>query len=179
MKLRMAGALLVMSIAGNGAMLPRPATDFAINLPGNKQIHISQYKGKTVVLAFILTYCTHCQSAIRALGNVQNEFGARGVQVLATATEDTAAAALPEFLRKFAPPFPVGFNKAGDFMSFMQHSPMLVPYMPALMFIDKDGIIRAQYEGRDPFLNEAATETNIRAKLEELLAPGAGKKKSK
>jgi peroxiredoxin len=170
MNFRMVAVLLLCSVA-NAANLPRPAGDFAINIAGNKQIHISQYKGKTVVLAFILTYCSHCQNAIRGLIKAQNEFGERGVQVLATAVEDKAAAALPEFLRKFAPPFPVGYNKASEFMSYMQHPAMLVPYMPGLMFIDKDGIIRAQYEGRDAFLEETAAEKNIRAKLEEMLAP--------
>jgi peroxiredoxin len=176
MKFSMLAAVLLLQEAG-AATLPRPAGDFAINMAPGKQIHVSQYKGKTVVLAFILTYCSHCQNAIRALIKAQNEFGARGVQVLATATEDTAAAALPEFLRKFAPTFPVGYNKSGDFLNYMQHQPMLVPYMPGLMFIDKDGIIRAQYEGRDPFLEESAAEQNIRAKLEEMLA--TTRKKSK
>ena len=178
MKLFRIGALLLCGIA-SAAVLPRPAGDFAINVAPNKQIHLSQYKGKTVVLAFILTYCSHCQNAVRGLIKAQNEFGARGVQVLATAIEDTAAASLPDFLRKFAPNFPVGYSTSAEFMSFMQHSPMLVPYMPGLMFIDKDGIVRAQYEGRDAFLEEAATEKNIRAKLEEMLAPPAAKKKGK
>ena len=182
MKLRLALALLLLQAAG-AATLPRPAGDLAINTGPGKQIHLSQYKGKTVVVAFILTYCSHCQNAIRALIKMQNEFGARGVQVVATATEETAAASLPGFLKTFAPNFPVGYNNAGEFMSFMQHSPMLVPYMPGLMFIDKNGVIQAQYEGRDPFLEESATETNIRAKLTEMLRagqaakPAPGKKK--
>ncbi len=171
MKLRMTIALLAAQ-AALAANVPRPAGDLAINLAPGKQIHVSQYKGKTVVVAFILTYCTHCQNAIRALIKAQSEFGARGVQVLATATEDTAAASLPKFMKEFAPNFPVGYNQAGEFMSYMQHPPMLVPYMPGLMFIDKNGVIQAQYEGRDAFLEESATERNIFAKLREMLGTG-------
>jgi len=153
------------------AQLPRPSPDFAINLGQGKQIHISQYKGKTVVVAFILTYCSHCQKAIGVLSKMQREYGARGLQVLASATEDMAAAALPGFLRQFDPPFPVGINTTNEFIAYMQHPPMLQLYMPGLVFIDKNGTIVDQYEGRDSFLEEASVEKNIRAKVEQMLTP--------
>lgn len=170
--------LLTLSMPSTrAAVLPRPSPDFAINLGQGKQVRISQYKGKTVVVAFILTTCPHCQKAIGILSKVQREYGARGLQVLASATEDMAAAALPGFLRQFAPPFPVGINTTTEFVTYMQHPTMLMLYMPGLVFIDKDGMIQAQYEGRDAFLEETAVEKNIRAKVEEMLRPpGVAKK---
>ena len=172
--------LLTMSIASAcAAQLPRPSPDFAINLGQGKQVHISQYKGKTVVVAFILTYCSHCQKVIGVLSKVQNEYGPRGLQVLASATEDMAAAALPGFLRQFDPPFPVGINTTNEFVTYMQHPTMLQLYMPGLVFIDKAGLIQAQYEGRDAFLEETGVEKNIRAKVEEMLkAPAEPAKKT-
>jgi thiol-disulfide isomerase/thioredoxin len=143
-----------------------------------KQLRISQYKGKTVVVAFILTYCSHCQKAVQVLSKLQLEYGPRGLQVLASATEDMAAAALPGFLRQFAPTFPVGLNTTAEFTNYMQHPVMLQLYMPGLVFIDKDGVIRTQYEGRDDFLAEAGLEKNIRGEIEKLLAPPAAPKKA-
>jgi len=160
------------------ATLPRPSPDFGINMGPGKQLRISQYKGKTVVVAFILTYCSHCQKTIQVLSKMQQEYGSRGLQVLASATEDMAAAALPGFLRQFAPTFPVGLNTTTEFVNYMQHPVMLQLYMPGLVFIDKDGVIRAQYEGRDDFLAEGSLEKNFRAKIEELLAPAAATKKA-
>ena len=173
---RLITALTLLALAmvpANAANLPRPSPDFAINLGPGKQVRISQYKGKTVVVAFILTYCSHCQLTIGVLSKMQREYGPRGLQVLASATEDMAAAALPGFLRQFDPPFPVGVNTTAEFIAFMQHPSMLQLYMPGLVFIDKDGIIQAQYEGRDPMLEEANVEKGIRAKLEEMLKPPA------
>jgi thiol-disulfide isomerase/thioredoxin len=165
-------SLLAMAIApARAAVLPRPSPDFAINLGQGKQVHISQYKGKTVVVAFILTYCSHCQKVIGVLSKVQNEYSPRGLQVLASATEDMAAAALPGFLRQFDPPFPVGINTTDEFVAYMQHPTMLQLYMPGLVFIDGEGLIQAQYEGRDAFLEETSVEKNIRAKVEEMLTP--------
>src|ERR1035438_4357162 len=179
---RVVAALTLLAMAGAAAQLPRPSPDFAINLGPGKQIRIGQYKGKTVVVAFILTYCSHCQMAIGVLSKMQKEYGPHGLQVLASATEDMAAAALPGFLRQFDPPFPVGINTTAEFTAYMQHPTMLQLYMPGLVFIDKDGIIQAQYEGRDPILEETNVEKGIRAKVEELLktsAPGPKKAAAK
>jgi len=174
--LRVTAALALLTMAlpfARAAELPRPSPDFAINLGQGKQVRISQYKGKTVVVAFILTYCSHCQKAIGALSKVQRDYGPRGLQVIASATEDMAAAALPGFLRQFDPPFPVGVNTTAEFIAYMQHPVMLQLYMPGLVFIDKNGMIVAQYEGRDAFLEETSVEKNIRAKVEQMLAPHA------
>jgi thiol-disulfide isomerase/thioredoxin len=160
------------------ANLPRPSPDFAINMGQGKQLRISQFKGKTVVVAFILTYCSHCQKAVQVLSKMQNEYGARGLQVLASATEDMAAAALPGFLRQFAPPFPVGLNTTAEFINYMQHPVMLQLYMPGLGFFDKGGVIREQYEGPDEILAEATLEKNIRTEIEKLLALPATPKKA-
>jgi peroxiredoxin len=160
------------------ANLPRPSPDFAISLGQGKQVRISQFKGKTVVVAFILTYCSHCQKTIGILSKIQKEYSARGLQVLASATEDMAAAALPGFLRQFDPPFPVGVNTTDEFITYMQHPTMLQLYMPGLVFIDKAGVIQAQYEGRDSFLEENSVERNIRAKVEAMLTPPAAPKKT-
>src|ERR1051326_4468599 len=158
----LSAAALALFCAGvfslQGAVIPRPAPDLAINLAPGKQIRISQYKGKTVVLAFILTYCSHCQKTVGFLAKDQQEFGPQGLQVLASAVD--APTAVPGFIQKFNPPFPVGFNTNEEAMGFMQHVPMVMAYMPMISFIDKDGIIRAQYEGRDPFMNEDALEKN-------------------
>ena len=80
----------------------------------------------------------------------------------------------PAFLR-FAPLFQVGYNSNVEAVAFLQHSNMLMLYMPCLVFIDQDGVIRAQYEGRDSFLEETSQES-IRAKLEDMLAKPPAKK---
>ena len=169
-------ALVLSALAISGAAaanLPRPSPDFAINLGPGKQLKLSQYKGKPVVLAFILTYCSHCQRTVGFLSKDQQEFGDR-VQVVASAIEDMAAAALPGFMRQFAPPFPVGYNKNSEAIDYLQHPPMLILSMPALVFIDRNGVIQAQYEGGDKqFFEQAAHEKNLHDKIEELIKMGA------
>jgi len=129
-----------------------------------------------VALAFILTSCPDCQRTVRVLIQNQNEFGPRGFQVLASAIEEKARTDVPGFVRQFNPPFPVGYNQLRQALDFMQHPPMVGPIMPLLAFIDREGVIRAQYEGQEPFLAADQVEKNLRAKILELLNGGAPKK---
>jgi hypothetical protein len=43
--------------------------------------------------------------------------------------------------------------------------------VPQLVFIDRKGVIRAQYAGNDPFFKDE--ERNVRAQIEGLLKEGA------
>jgi hypothetical protein len=72
------------------------------------------------------------------------------------------------------PPFPVGYNNDSNaVLDFLQHPRMVVPYMPLLVFIDREGVIRAQYEGRDAYFDDARQEQNLRSTIEGLLKPPA------
>ena len=159
--------------------LPRQSPEFAISLNNGQQVLVSQYKGKVVVVAFILTWCTHCQATIGYLIQDQKLYGPRGFQALASAIDDDAAAKLPEFIRQFNPPFPVGFNNPLMAIDYLEHPHMLTPHMPILAFIDRQGVIRAQYEGDDIFFAEDRREKNISGKIEELLKEAAPSKKKR
>lgn len=169
--------ILLMPVARAGT-LPRAAPEFTINLPGGKPMLLSQYKGKTVALIFILTYCPHCQKIVSFLSQDQNRYGVRGFQVVASAIEDGAAAAVPGFVKKFNPPFPVGSNARVPVLDFLQHPMAARLIMPQLVFIDRQGMIREQYAGDSPFLDEAKADQNLQAKIEEFLQEGAPKKKA-
>jgi hypothetical protein len=167
-----AAALLLLWTAGAGAgEVPRQAAEYTIQLGAGKTIALSQYKGKAVVLVFILTYCRHCQRTIGFLNKAQNDYGPRGLQVLACAIDDNAQLALPLFLRYFKPPFPVGYNtdKGAAALAFMQYNKLAT--MPLLAFIDRQGVIRAQYDAHDQKFFGDNHEQNLRAQIESLLKP--------
>lgn len=179
---RMLAAYLLAAMAAGAlkaADVPRKAPDFTIMLSNGKQMSLGQYQGKVVALVFILTTCPHCQAAVRCLSDLQNELGPRGFQALGSAVEDTARKDLPGFLRQFNPPFPVGYNALPPAEDFMQHPPMVGPRMPLIAFIDRQGILQAQYEGYESFLAQDQMAKNIRVEILKLLnegTPGAKKK---
>ena len=159
------------------AEIPRPSPEFSIALNNGKQILLSQYRGKVVALVFILTYCPHCQQTVQVLTRLENEYGPRGFQVLASAIEDMASMAVPDFVKRYQPSFPVGFNNRDQVLEYLQHPPMFKLLMPQLVFVDRQGIIRAQYAGDDPFFG-ADQEKNLREKIESLLKENGGHKTS-
>jgi len=162
-----------LAVAGD---VPRQSPDFAIKLVDGKEIRVSQYKGDVRIVAFILTYCSHCQQTVGVLGKMQNEFGRQGFQVLASAIENEAAMHVPDFIKRFQPPFPVGFNEHDPVLAYLQHPATVKLFMPQLVFIDRKGMIRAQYRGEDKFFGDDL-EKNMREQISPLLKEPAPSKK--
>jgi peroxiredoxin len=168
-------SLALIPLLSHAADLPRKAADYTINMNKAAPITLSQYKGKPVVLAFILTYCSHCQRTVGFLNKDQVEYGPRGLQVLASAIDSGAQMALPMFIKNFNTQFPVGYNDGMTAISFMNHPLAKVPIMPMLAFIDKDGMIRAQFEGDDDKFFGPEHEQNLKTQIEALLKAGTAK----
>lgn len=158
------------------AEVPRQSPDFAVKLVDGKQLLVSQYKGEVRIVAFILTYCSHCQETVGVLSKMQKEYGGQGLQVLASAVEGEAALHIPDFIKRFQPPFPVGFNEHDAVLAYLQHTPGEKLYMPQLVFIDRKGTIRAQYKGEDKFFSDNL-EKNMREQVGLLLKEPAASKK--
>jgi thiol-disulfide isomerase/thioredoxin len=156
-----------MASAVLSATLPRPSPDFAIHLTPSGETSPTQYKGKVVVLAFIQTTCPHCQHSTQILSGLQKEYGARGLQVLEAAFNDLSETLVPGFVQKFQPTFPVGWTTHREVLAYLNHTVMTPIYVPTIVFIDRSGMIRRQYIGGDPFLDNQ--EKNLRDTLEELL----------
>jgi peroxiredoxin len=164
--------LCLAAISSGAASLPRKAAELQIQMNGAKPIELSQYRGKPVVLAFILTTCSHCQYTTGLLVKLQTEFVSKGLQVIECAVNDGAAADVPNFIKRFQTNFPVGYSTDQlGVMSFLQHPQTAIPHMPMLAFIDRHGVIREQYQGVDALLSDEATqEENLRAEIAKLIA---------
>ncbi len=166
--------LLCLASLAPGATIPRPAPDFAVDLTDGSQIRLSQYRGKVVVMAFILTTCPHCRFTSQILTKLQQEYGPRGFQVVVSAIEDMAKMNVPDFIRNFKPAYPVGYTQREVAETYLEHPVMFRLMMPQVVVIDRKGTIRAQYAGTDSFIsNEADQEKNFRELLEPLLKEDA------
>jgi hypothetical protein len=173
-------AMICMAAPLAGATLPRPAPDFTINLTNGRQIRLSQYRGKVVVLAFILTTCSHSQRTTGYLNKLQMELGPRGLQIIESAIEEQARANVPGFVQQFQTPYPVGYNtNTVQVLDFLQHPTMMIPHMPLLAFIDRQGTIRAQHEGNEEPFFGPEHEQYLRNQIEALLKEGAAPARKK
>lgn len=141
-----------------------------------KQILLSQYAGKVVLLAFMITTCPHCQHASQILSGIQNEYGRQGLQILGSFFNDNAPQLIPGFITQFQPTFPVGYASRDQVSEYLQHPIDKPLYVPVLVFIDRNRQIREQHEN-DGFL-AGDQDTNIRNVVQSLLKEPATAKKS-
>jgi hypothetical protein len=103
----------------------------------------------------------------------------RGLQALEGAFNEDANIA--DFNTRFHPNFPVGKISREFVANYSQITPMMRVNVPILFFIDRRGMIRAQYFGNDPFFEpESALKDRVKAELDKMLqedSPPAKKRK--
>ena len=158
-------AIALSAFAAAGPQVPRKAAEFVIQSPDGKQQLLSSYRGKTVVLALLFTTCPHCQKAAGILARVQKDYADRGVQVLGATFDQGAPFNVQNFNKTYGVNFPCGYSNQKAVMDFLQITDP--PFVPDMVFIDKTGVIRAQYVGDEKFLENE--EKNIRAELDKML----------
>jgi peroxiredoxin len=175
-------ALLLACVAGlplqaGSAPVPRKAPAFAVQTAPEKYLWLSDYAGRPVILAFILTDCSHCQYTTGLLSKMQRDYADSGLQVIESAIDTMSALHIPDFLKKLNPPFPVGYNEqnyAAVFLGYGATDPM---FAPQIVFIDKTGMIRAQFGGDDPKLLQEVQEKTLRETLDLTLKAGGQESK--
>jgi thiol-disulfide isomerase/thioredoxin len=152
----------------------RKAPELAFSVPGKGQQLLSQYRGKVVALQFIFTTCPHCQAASKVMTKFQQEYGARGLQVIDVAVNDNADLLVENFVKDYGVGFPVGWTPQAQMVAFMGFSSARF-VVPQMVMIDRKGMIHYQTpasesEEWDKLMKEEA----IRQHIEELLALGSG-----
>lgn len=164
-----AGMTLLSSLAIAAGDVPRKAIDFAVQTGPSKYIWLNEYAGKTVILAFILTDCPHCQFTTGILNKIQKDYAGRGVQVIESAIEPMSSLHIPAFVQKMGTTFPVGYDEqtyASKFLGRVEEEPML---MPQVVFINGKGRIQAQFSGDDPGFANPIQENTLRSTLDRIL----------
>ncbi len=149
----------------------RPSPKFTVKRLSGDPIKIESLRGKIVVLTFIMTTCPHCQDLTEhTLIPASTEYSPRGVEFIECAVDETAPKLLPDFVSRFKPPFPIGYASQSDVngytgRSVVDNRPF---YVPHIVFIDRQGVIRAEYPGESNFAAQAPTK--LREELDKLLA---------
>lgn len=156
----------------HAAKVPRPAPELVISRPGGEQIRLSQYRGKIVMLELLLTTCPHCQRCARTMQQVLGDYKAKGVEALGAAINDEARFDLLRFEMAAGTKFPMGIAPREKVYAFLQADLSAGPiYVPQLVLIDRQGVIRGQYDGTDRFFENE--EANLRAMLDTLVKTSA------
>lgn len=158
---------LLLAVSALSQQASRPAPEFTIHMADGSNKLLSSYKGKVVVLAMMQTGCPHCQHFAQQLGMYQQEYGARGVQVLGVVFDTGAKAGLAKFRDQFVRGFPVGYSDEASVMAWLKQPVEQGYFVPIVAFVNRKGMIESQHLGDDILFQDP--DANIRHKLDLLL----------
>jgi peroxiredoxin len=131
----------------------RAAPDFALPDADGKQVHLSQFRGKTVILNFWTTTCQPCLEEMPSLADFAKVVAKRDDVVVLTIstdlTKDVALSALQTLLREPKAPFLVLFDPE----STVVHDKFGTELYPETWVIDPKGLIRARFDGARDWSN--------------------------
>jgi len=157
-------ALLVTCCLAFGQKAP---ADFAFHMADGSTAKLSQYRGKVVVVAFLNTGCSHCQAFAKQLAMYQQEYGPKGVQVIAAVFDKDAKQGLEKFRSQFVKGYPLGYSDEASVMQWLNQPVEQGYFVPIVAFVDRRGALVSKHLGDDNLFQDP--DGNIRKKLDALL----------
>jgi peroxiredoxin len=166
-----------MSMAGDAPPIPRKCPEFVIFQNPGKEILLSAFSGKVVVLAFVRTTCPHCRQFTEVLNKLQVELVSRGFQAIAVAFNENAADLIDSFARANHLNYTAGSSPRDPVLKFLGLSIMEDRWVvPQIVVVDRNRIIRAQSAPLgSPDLRD---ETKLRNLINKLLSEPVLRKSS-
>jgi len=121
------------------------APDFTLNTIDNKQISLSDYHGRPVILNFWATWCGPCRYEVPAFKAFYDKYPEEEVVIIAVNTQDNPDSAL-SYAKADGLKFVIPVDPRGNVANLYN-----VRGMPTTFFINETGIITSIKIG--PFLN--------------------------
>ena len=110
------------------------APDFSLESLDGKSVRLSDLRGKAVLLNFWATWCGPCKIEMPWFVELQNKYGAQGLQIVGVAMDDASKEDIAKFAKEMGVNYPIliGKESIGD-----QYGG--IPALPESFFIGRDG----------------------------------------
>jgi len=118
------------------SMNGQAAPDFTLETLDGKTVHLSDFKGKGVLLNFWATWCQPCKIEMPWFAELQKQYGPQGLQIVGVAMDDASPKEIGEFAHDLGVNYPilVGKEEVGNAYGGVQ-------FLPATFYIGRDGKI--------------------------------------
>lgn len=121
-----------------GAKVP---DDLVLDTTSGSKISPASFKGKVTYLTFFASWCGNCKKQMPAIKLWQDEWAAKGFQVVGINVDRTAAAG-QRYIDELAPNFTVALDPTARTMSDFD-----INAMPTSFIIDRQGVVRERVVG--------------------------------
>ncbi len=113
-----------------------PAPDFTLESLDGKNMRLSDFRGKAVLLNFWATWCGPCKIEMPWFVELQNQYASQGLQIVGVAMDDASKDDIAKFTKEMGVNYPIliGKEAVGDEYGG-------VPALPESFIIGRDGKI--------------------------------------
>ncbi len=118
------------------------APDFTLEDLNGTVVHLSDFKGKVVLLNFFGTYCPPCRMEIPGFVRLQKEFGPKGFQVIGVSVDQNPLLVLPRFIGIYHINYPILCATDKVLRDYGN-----IYAIPVTVLISRDGIVLKRYVG--------------------------------
>jgi thiol-disulfide isomerase/thioredoxin len=126
----------------SGQVQGQLAPDFELQSLDGKNVKLSSYRGKAVLLNFWATWCGPCKIEMPWFIELQKEYGPEGLQIVGVAMDDASNEEIAKFVKEMGVNYPVLLGKEAVGEQYGG-----VSALPTSFFIDRDGKIVAREFG--------------------------------
>jgi thiol-disulfide isomerase/thioredoxin len=125
-----------------GQLIGQNAPDFELQSLEGKNVKLSDFRGKAVLLNFWATYCGPCKIEMPWFVELQREYGPQGFQIVGVAMDDASTEDIAKFAREMGVNYPILLGKESVGESYGG-----VGVLPTTFFVNRDGKITAREFG--------------------------------
>ncbi len=145
------------------------APDFQLSSLDGKQVKLSSYRGKAVLLNFWATWCGPCKIEMPWFAELQKRYRDQGLEVVGISADNEDKNAVSQFARQMSVNYTIllGTDPVSDAYGGVQG-------LPTTFYIDREGKIVKQVMG---LISEDEIEANVRASLQLPAEPTASASK--
>ena len=110
------------------------APDFELQTLDGKNMKLSDFRGKAVLLNFWATWCGPCKIEMPWFVDLQKQYGPQGLQIVGVAMDDSSNEDIAKFVKEMDVNYPILLGKEAVGQSYGG-----VGVLPTTFFIDRDG----------------------------------------
>ena len=128
------------TVSAVGNMKGQPAPEFALQSLDGKTVHLSDFRGKAVLLNFWATWCEPCKIEMPWFIDFQKQYAASGLQIVGVAMDDADVKDIAKFAQDMHVDYPILTGKDAD-REKIADTYGGVQFLPESFYLDKDGKI--------------------------------------
>jgi len=137
----------------------KSAPSFTLQDLNGKQVSLSDFKGKVVILDFWATWCPPCVKEIPHFIALYEQYKDQGFAIVGISLDHQGISVVKSFARKYRVNYPILMTDGQVDKAYGG-----IPSIPTTFVIDSAGNIRQKYVG---YRDKAVFEADIKALLEE------------